>query len=133
MLFLGDQDDVLAELGGGEVGDGHRADGDSAQAGAVDAGQQLAQGGLAGSRGADDGQALAGPHGQIDAGHHVVAVFVGEVHAARLDAVALRRRGGDLLPRRCARPSILAKEAPLLCSCSSQIRIVSIGWPSWRR
>ncbi|GAA4590329.1 hypothetical protein GCM10023194_46820 [Planotetraspora phitsanulokensis] len=62
MLFLGDQDDVLAESGGGEVDDGHRADGDRAQAGAVDAGRQLAQGGLAGSREADDGQALAGLH-----------------------------------------------------------------------
>lgn len=82
MVFLGDEDDLAAQLCGVERGKRNSADGDRARVRGVDAGEQSAQGGLARAGRAHDGQPFAGTDGEVDAVQDVAPAVVGVPRAA---------------------------------------------------
>ena len=83
VMLLGHQGDVAAQLGLGQVCQRHPAHRHRAGGGRVDTRQHAPQGGLARSRGADDGQPLARHEVQVDAVEHLRALAVGEADVAQ--------------------------------------------------
>ena len=90
--LLQHQADRGAERVEGEVTDVVPADPDRAGAHVVEPGEQQRDRGLAGARGADDGERLAGPDPQRQAAQHRLGRHVAEVHVVELDVLAARRQ-----------------------------------------
>ena len=100
-MLLRDQRDLAAKLVRRQVGQRHPAHGDGTGPGRVDAGEQPAEGRLAGAGRSDDGQPLPRPDVQVDVVQHIAAFAVGEADPVHRDVLAGgpgRRRGRGRRP-----------------------------------
>ena len=96
MVLLGDQRDVAAQVVERQLDQADAADGHRAGARRVDAGEQPAEGRLAGAGRPDHRDPLADADRQVDAVQHVAAVDVREPHVLGVELLADRLAAGDL-------------------------------------